>query len=104
VSLPISVPNHGEADERRALETDLRRAISIGEFELFYQPVINLERLSNVVITPHIAARSEEAWDRRFRQIANNLDALSSGTPLRNIVRVVPSLSQTLFEAAALAC
>jgi len=33
--------------ERRALETDLRRAIAAGEFELFYQPVINLEE--NVV-------------------------------------------------------
>jgi diguanylate cyclase (GGDEF)-like protein len=29
--------------ERRTLETDLRRAIAVGEFELFYQPIMNLE-------------------------------------------------------------
>jgi len=29
---------------RRALELDLRRAIMNGEFELFYQPLVNLER------------------------------------------------------------
>jgi diguanylate cyclase (GGDEF)-like protein len=29
--------------ERRALEMDLRRAIAAGEFEVFYQPVMNLE-------------------------------------------------------------
>jgi diguanylate cyclase (GGDEF)-like protein/PAS domain S-box-containing protein len=29
--------------ERRTLEIDLRRAIAVGEFELFYQPLVNLE-------------------------------------------------------------
>jgi predicted signal transduction protein with EAL and GGDEF domain len=29
--------------ERRTLEIDLRKAIAVGEFELFYQPLINLE-------------------------------------------------------------
>jgi diguanylate cyclase (GGDEF)-like protein/PAS domain S-box-containing protein len=29
--------------ERRTLETDLRKAIAAGEFELFYQPLVNLE-------------------------------------------------------------
>src|SRR3712207_8875325 len=28
---------------RRALETDLRKGLANGEFELFYQPVINLQ-------------------------------------------------------------
>ena len=32
--------------ERRTLETDLRKANIAGEFELFYQPLINLERNS----------------------------------------------------------
>jgi diguanylate cyclase (GGDEF)-like protein len=30
--------------ERRALEVDLRKALANGEFELYYQPVVNLER------------------------------------------------------------
>ncbi len=32
-----------EMQERRTLETDLRKAIAVGEFELFYQPVMTLE-------------------------------------------------------------
>jgi diguanylate cyclase (GGDEF)-like protein len=35
---------NARAQARRALELDLRRAISNGEFELYYQPLINLER------------------------------------------------------------
>jgi diguanylate cyclase (GGDEF)-like protein len=31
------------AQARRILELDLRKAIGIGEFELFYQPIVNLE-------------------------------------------------------------
>ncbi len=43
-------------------------------------------KLPNVVMTPHISARSEEAWDRRFRQIASNLDAFASGGALLNVM------------------
>ena len=32
-----------EMQERRTLEIDLRKAIAVGEFELFYQPVMNLK-------------------------------------------------------------
>ncbi len=42
--------------------------------------------LSNVVVTPHVSGRSEESWDRRFQQIARNLDALACRTPLDNII------------------
>jgi diguanylate cyclase (GGDEF)-like protein len=35
---------NARAQARRALELDLRRAIANGEFELYYQPLINLER------------------------------------------------------------
>jgi diguanylate cyclase (GGDEF)-like protein/PAS domain S-box-containing protein len=31
-----------EMQERRTLESDLRKAITVGEFELFYQPIISL--------------------------------------------------------------
>jgi phosphoglycerate dehydrogenase-like enzyme len=42
--------------------------------------------LSNVVVTPHVSGRSEESWDRRFQQIARNLDALASRAALNNVV------------------
>jgi phosphoglycerate dehydrogenase-like enzyme len=43
--------------------------------------------LPNVVMTPHNSGRSEEAWDRRFREVADNLDALARGEPLRNVLK-----------------
>jgi phosphoglycerate dehydrogenase-like enzyme len=43
--------------------------------------------LPNVVMTPHNSGRSEEAWDRRFREVADNLDALARGEKLRNVVK-----------------
>ena len=33
-----------EMQERRAMEYDMRKALAAGEFELFYQPVVNLSR------------------------------------------------------------
>ena len=53
--------------------------------------------LPNVVVTPHISARSEESWDRRFSQIAENLRALMDGRPLRNIV-LRPKLPERNLE------
>jgi phosphoglycerate dehydrogenase-like enzyme len=49
--------------------------------------------LPNTVVTPHVAARSAEAWDRRFRQIADNLNALAESRPLANLVATVEELS-----------
>jgi phosphoglycerate dehydrogenase-like enzyme len=50
-------------------------------------------KLSNVIATPHIAARSEEALDRRFHQIAQNLEALVESRPLFNVVATSVELS-----------
>jgi len=49
--------------------------------------------LSNIVMTPHISARSEESWDRRFMEIASNLDAFASGENLRNVIDIRPALT-----------
>lgn len=43
--------------------------------------------LPNVVMTPHSSGRSEETWERRFRAIARNLDALARGEPLENVIQ-----------------
>ena len=42
--------------------------------------------LPNIVMTPHCSSRSDEAVDRRFMDVAANLDALAAGLPFRNIV------------------
>lgn len=42
--------------------------------------------LTNIVMTPHSSSRSDEAIDRRFADVAANLDALANGTPFRNVV------------------
>lgn len=102
-------------DEGALFEALERRRIRGATLDVWYQyPNPNEEKvafarlpfheLPNVVITPHIAARSEEAWDRRFCQIAKNLDALSFGLSLQNVIHVVPHLNQRRFEAAALVC
>ena len=42
--------------------------------------------LPNIVMTPHASSRSDEAIDRRFADVAANLDALANGKPFRNVV------------------
>ena len=44
--------------------------------------------LDSVVMTPHSSSRSGEAIDRRFADVAANLDALAKGAPLRNVVKL----------------
>jgi phosphoglycerate dehydrogenase-like enzyme len=42
--------------------------------------------LDNVVLTPHQSGHTREVFAGRARDIADNVDALASGTPLRNLV------------------
>lgn len=42
--------------------------------------------LTNVVMTPHCSGWTAEAEDRRVIEIAGNLDALATGTPLKNVL------------------
>ena len=44
------------------------------------------DELPNVVMTPHASAHTEETWERRFRAIAENLEAFAQGRPLANLV------------------
>ena len=43
--------------------------------------------LSNVLMTPHVAAWTEGMLSRRWEKIANNLDRFARGAPLENVVR-----------------
>ena len=43
--------------------------------------------LANVVMTPHSSGWTEGLFHRRGGQIAQNLDSLTNGTPLINVVR-----------------
>jgi phosphoglycerate dehydrogenase-like enzyme len=42
--------------------------------------------LPNVVTTRHASAHTEETWKRRFRAIAENLQALVQGRSLVNVI------------------
>jgi phosphoglycerate dehydrogenase-like enzyme len=42
--------------------------------------------LPNVVMTRHASGHTEETWERRFRAIAENLDAFAQGRPLANVI------------------
>lgn len=53
----------------------------------------NFSALPNVWMTPHASAATEEANAESIRQVAGNLDALSRGNPLSNIVRGPTTLS-----------
>ena len=44
------------------------------------------DELPNVVMTPHASAHTEETWERRFRAIAENLEAFARGRPLANVI------------------
>jgi phosphoglycerate dehydrogenase-like enzyme len=44
-------------------------------------------RLRNVYMTPHISGWTDGMFDRRFNQIAGNLDRLARGEPLQFVVR-----------------
>jgi D-2-hydroxyacid dehydrogenase (NADP+) len=45
-----------------------------------------LWQMTNVVITPHIAGRSDGEWDRRMDLITDNLQRFSKGLPLRHVI------------------
>jgi phosphoglycerate dehydrogenase-like enzyme len=42
--------------------------------------------LPNVVMTRHASAHTEGTWERRFRAIAENLEAFAQGRPLANVI------------------
>ncbi len=47
----------------------------------------SLWKLSNVLLTPHMAGKSEKVWDRQFSLLKENLERLADGLPLLNVVR-----------------
>jgi phosphoglycerate dehydrogenase-like enzyme len=42
--------------------------------------------LPNAVMTRHASAHTEETWERRFKAIAENLEAFAHGRPLANVI------------------
>jgi phosphoglycerate dehydrogenase-like enzyme len=43
--------------------------------------------LDNIVMTPHASGRTPGTWDRRYRDVARNIDAFARGEPLMNVLR-----------------
>jgi phosphoglycerate dehydrogenase-like enzyme len=46
------------------------------------------ERLDNVIMTPHASGMTDATFDRRIDDIADNIERLEQGEPLRNVVAV----------------
>jgi phosphoglycerate dehydrogenase-like enzyme len=44
-------------------------------------------KLSNLIMTPHIAGWTTGTFDRRFRAIARNIERLAAGRPILNVVQ-----------------
>ena len=43
--------------------------------------------LPNMLMTPHASGRTGGTWDRRYKDVARNIDAFARGEPLVNVVR-----------------
>ena len=43
--------------------------------------------LPNIMMTPHASGRTGGTWDRRYKDVARNIDAFARGEPLINVVR-----------------
>lgn len=48
---------------------------------------LDFTKLPNVVLTPHQSGHTEEVFTGRAGDITDNVDALATGQPLRNVVR-----------------
>jgi phosphoglycerate dehydrogenase-like enzyme len=78
-------------------ESALVRALSAGKLrgaalDVFatepLPPASPLWRLSNVLITPHVAATSPRFWERETELIIDNMRRYAGGEPLRNTVDI----------------
>jgi len=43
--------------------------------------------LPNIMMTPHASGRTGGTWDRRYKDVARNIDAFARGESLINVVR-----------------
>jgi len=56
--------------------------------ELCFPSRFPFHELDNVIMTPHISGRAESTLEGRLRDIAENLDRVFTGQPLKNVVYV----------------
>jgi phosphoglycerate dehydrogenase-like enzyme len=88
----------GEILDEKALYEALRdRTIRAAAIDVWYQypsegkPCLPsryaFQDLDNVIMTPHCSGWTERVLERRFRDIAANIERLARGEPLQNLVR-----------------
>lgn len=56
--------------------------------ELFFPSRFPFHELDNVIMTPHISGRAESTLEGRLRDIAENIDRVFNGQPLKNVVAI----------------
>ncbi len=83
-----------EAALYRALKDGQIRAASIDVWYRYPKPsgeavrpsAFPFHELPNIVMTPHASGRTHGTWDRRFADVARNIDAFARGEPLMNVI------------------
>jgi phosphoglycerate dehydrogenase-like enzyme len=93
----VNVSRGAVVDEAALHDALSRRTIAGAALDVWWRNPRDADRpppsyldftgFDNVVLTPHQSGHTEEVFAARARDIADNLDALDEGRPLRNRVR-----------------
>jgi len=93
----INVARAGLVDEAALYDALSKRRIRSASVDVWYRyPLAGQQRtpsrfpfhkLTNLIMTPHIAGWTTGTFERRFRAIADNIDRLASGRPLLRVVQ-----------------
>lgn len=102
-ALLVNVARGAVVDEHALHEALVERRIAGAALDVWWRnprdpdapPPSHLDftRLDNVVLTPHQSGHTQETFAGRARDIADNVDALADGRPLRNVVPRPPGRS-----------
>lgn len=93
----INIARAGIVEEAALYEALSKRRIRSAAVDVWYRYVLGGKRstpsafpfhkLTNLIMTPHIAGWTTGTFERRFQTIADNIDRLATGRSLLNVVQ-----------------